>query len=92
MQFADLLNQIRHESIRHIIQPQIDGAKDILISERQLEDFFNQISDALTVNDPSKIIPSLNDSFSSRGEIRQSRGSGIFTVFEVSFLFSGQIY
>jgi signal transduction histidine kinase len=68
MQFADLLNQIRHESIRHIIQPQIDGAKDILISERQLEDFFNQISDALTVNDPSKIIPSLNDSFSSRGE------------------------
>ncbi len=68
MQFADLLNQIRHESIRHIIQPQIDGAKDILISERQLEDFFNQISDALTVNDPSKITPSLNESFSSIGE------------------------
>lgn len=68
MQFADSLNQIRHESIRHIIQPQIDGAKDILISERQLEDFFNQISDALTVNDPSKITPSLNESFSSIGE------------------------
>jgi signal transduction histidine kinase len=80
MQFADLLNQIRHESIRHIIQPQIDGAKDILISERQLEDFFNQISDALTVNDPSKIIPSLNDSFSSRGEDdRVSLGIYLFT-------------
>jgi signal transduction histidine kinase len=80
MQFADLLNQIRHESIRHIIQPQIDGAKDILISERQLEDFFNQISDALTVNDPSKIIPSLNDSFSSRGEDdRVSQSIYLFT-------------
>jgi signal transduction histidine kinase len=81
MQFADLLNQIRHESIRHIIQPQIDGAKDILISERQLEDFFNQISDALTVNDPSKIIPSLNDSFSSRGEDdRVSQSIYLFTI------------
>jgi signal transduction histidine kinase len=81
MQFADLLNQIRHESIRHIIQPQIDGAKDILISERQLEDFFNQISDALTVNDPSKIIPSLNDSFSSRGEDdRVSLGIYLFSI------------
>jgi signal transduction histidine kinase len=81
MQFADSLNQIRHESIRHIIQPQIDGVKDILISERQLEDFFNQISDALTVNDPSKIIPSLNDSFSSRGEDdRVSLGIYLFSI------------
>ena len=81
MQFADLLNQIRHESIRHIIQPQIDGAKDILISERQLEDFFNQISDALTVNDPSKITPSLNESFSSRGEDdRVSQSIYLFTI------------